>query len=154
MRFWDTSAILPLLVTEKESVLCRRLLEDDPEMLVWVLTPTEIYSACYRKVREGMLGEDVISDVRSRLMVLETCWSTVVSFEVVQAIATRLLAVHPLRAADALQLAAALVAFEERPIGAEFVSLDARLNHAAQREGFQILPDDPANRSASPCACK
>ena len=54
--------------------------------------------------------------------------------------AARLLAVHPLRAADALQLAAALLWCEEQPHGEGFVSLDARLREAAGKEGFAVLP--------------
>ena len=56
--------------------------------------------------------------------------------------AARLLAVHPLRAADALQLAAALVWVEEQPHGERFVSLDGRLRDAAAREGFTLVPAD------------
>ena len=54
--------------------------------------------------------------------------------------AGRLLATHPLRAADALQLAAALVWCDEAPQGETFVCLDERLSAAARREGFAVLP--------------
>ena len=54
--------------------------------------------------------------------------------------AARLLAVHPLRAADALQLAAALLWCEEQPHAEGFVSLDAKLRDAAHKEGFSVLP--------------
>jgi uncharacterized protein len=47
--------------------------------------------------------------------------------------------VHPLRAADALQLAAAVVAAERDPPSLEFVSLDDRLLEAASREGFRTV---------------
>ena len=52
--------------------------------------------------------------------------------------ALRLLRVHPLRAADALQLAAALVAASEEPADLELVSSDARLSAAARQEGFVV----------------
>jgi len=58
----------------------------------------------------------------------------------VRARAQRLLAVHRLRAADSLQLAAALVWCRERPIGVGFVCLDDRLCGAAVREGFTMEP--------------
>lgn len=48
--------------------------------------------------------------------------------------------VHPLRAADGLQLASALAAAEENPSSMGFMCFDARLNQAASREGFTILP--------------
>ena len=54
--------------------------------------------------------------------------------------AARLLDLHPLRAADALQLAAALDWCEERTAGAGFVCLDQRLRAAATREGFDVYP--------------
>jgi predicted nucleic acid-binding protein len=54
--------------------------------------------------------------------------------------AQRLLRVHPLRAADALQLAAALTAARGDPSMLELVCLDQRLTEAAHREGFRVLP--------------
>ena len=52
--------------------------------------------------------------------------------------AIRLLRIHPLRAADALQLAAALTAAAEEPADLEVVSSDARLSAAARQEGFVV----------------
>jgi hypothetical protein len=49
---------------------------------------------------------------------------------------------HPLRAADALQLAAALIWVEEQPHGESFVSLDPRLRDSAAREGFTLVPSE------------
>lgn len=54
--------------------------------------------------------------------------------------AGRLLAAHPLRTADALQLAAALAWCDDVPRGESFVCLDERLREAARREGFAVLP--------------
>jgi hypothetical protein len=53
--------------------------------------------------------------------------------------AERLLRVHPLRAADALQLAAALLVFGDKPRGRSFVTLDDALLQAARREGFDAI---------------
>jgi hypothetical protein len=47
-----------------------------------------------------------------------------------------LLRVHPLRAAGALQLAAAYLVAERRPSTLEIVTLDDRLRHAGRKEGF------------------
>ena len=52
----------------------------------------------------------------------------------------RLLGLHHLRAADALQLGAALVAAYDQPLGSALVTLDARFADAARREGFRVLP--------------
>jgi uncharacterized protein len=50
------------------------------------------------------------------------------------------LATHALRAAEALQVAAALTWCDESPRGERFVCLDERLKQAARREGFDVLP--------------
>lgn len=140
MRFWDSSAIIPLLVSEEETKRCRALLEQDPEMLVWTFTLTEVFSALYRKVREGILAETHLPKIMERLKHLEECWSEIIQIETTRRKAHRLLAVHPLRAADALQLAAALLAFEDHPEGESLVTFDKNLALAARREGFQVLP--------------
>jgi uncharacterized protein len=49
------------------------------------------------------------------------------------------LRVHPLRAADALQLAAAFVAAERRPSSLEVITLDEWLANAARKEGFALV---------------
>jgi predicted nucleic acid-binding protein len=56
--------------------------------------------------------------------------------------AIRLLRVHPLRTADALQLAAAIAAAEDHPATLPFVTLDERLAQAAEREGFPVARPD------------
>jgi len=53
--------------------------------------------------------------------------------------AERIVMEHPLRAADALQLGAALVAADGDPQSLELVTLDRRLAEAARREGFPVL---------------
>jgi len=67
-------------------------------------------------------------------------WRPVTAIEPVRARALRLVRTHALGAADALQLAAALVACGERPEALPFVCLDDRLRDAARREGFPVLP--------------
>ncbi len=62
--------------------------------------------------------------------------------EALRAQAERALAVHPLSAADALQLASALTWRREPARSAELVCLDERLRDAASREGFALLPTD------------
>jgi predicted nucleic acid-binding protein len=52
--------------------------------------------------------------------------------------AVRVVRVHPLRAADAMQLAAAMTAAKMRPSSLEFVTADRRLAAAAAREGFTV----------------
>ena len=140
MRFWDSSALVPLIISEKETSFCRSLVEKDADILVWMLTPTEILSALHRKARAGGLPPLALDGGKILLSDLENRWSEVIQIELVRQKAARLLAVHTLRAADALQLAAALVAFEDQPEGEELVTFDKNLAEAAKREGFRVIP--------------
>ena len=74
------------------------------------------------------------------LRALALSWDEILPSEAVRGIAQRLLRVHALRAADSLQLAAALVAAERDPASLPLVSLDQRLGEAATREGFTVEP--------------
>ena len=139
MRFWDASAIVPLIATENETGDCRALLAEDSDIVVWLLTPVEVISALTRRLREKSLKSVEFSRSKEQLAVLEKAWSEVISIERVRERARRLLETHPLRAADSLQLAAALLTSEENPQGFSFVTLDQRLGSAAKREGFHVL---------------
>lgn len=139
MRFWDSSAIVPLVCAEAESRRCRFWLREDPVVIVWSLAATEVISAVARKRREGRLERPAFTVAKRRLQKLEDAWSEVAEIDAVRARARRLLEIHALRAADALHLAAALVAFEERTAGLAFVTFDTRLGDAAEREGFTVL---------------
>ena len=139
MKFWDTSAILPLLLEEKNSEAILGLLHADPDVIVWCLCEVEIESGISHRMREGFSREDE-SGARSRLRLLSERWNEVVSIDLVRRRALRLLRNHPLSAADSLQLAAALISCEERPEDLGFVCLDDRLSDAERREGFNVLP--------------
>ena len=138
MRFWDTSALVPLLLAEEASVVCQRLYREDPLCVVWWGTEVECVSAVARLEREGALSAAQASATLRRLDDLAGRWLEVQPVAMVRTTARRLLRVHPLRAADALQLAAALVASEGDPASLPFVSGDARLRDAATREGFVL----------------
>jgi hypothetical protein len=139
VRFWDASAIVPLLVEEPTRAALLALLEHDPVMLVWWASPVECASALARREREGALALAEATDALERLRSLGATWQEVLPSEAVRTSAQRLLRVHPLRAADSLQVAAAIVAAEGEPATLEFVGLDQRLNDAATREGFRVL---------------
>ena len=141
MRFWDSSAVIPLCVSEPHSARSRTLLQEDADVAVWWATRTECVSALTRQLREGDLSLAGYRAARRVLGALAETWSELLSSETVRGTAERLLAVHPLRAADALQLAAALMWCGGRPFGHRIVTLDARLHDAATREGFDALPD-------------
>jgi hypothetical protein len=131
--------VVPLVVEETTSKACRHLLRADRGQLVWCLTRAEIVSALWRRRREGLLGEAEVQKAERRLDLLSDRWSEVDAVVVVREAAERLLRIHPLRAADALQLGAALVALGPRTRGRAFVALDDALLRAAEREGFTAL---------------
>jgi hypothetical protein len=139
MRFWDSSAVIPLLLDEGQSTEMLRLYDADGAQTVWCLTEVEAASAIARKAREGTVAERE-NAARSQLRFLRERWIEVSSLESVRARALRLLSIHSLRAADALQLAAALVSCDERTESLPFVCLDDRLADAARKERFPVLP--------------
>lgn len=140
MRFWDSSAVVPLLVPELASERLRRLHALDPVLLTWWSAEVECVSAIARAERAGRLSATAVGDGLRRLLALRRGWHEIEPGEEVREAAKRLLRVHDLRAADALHLAAAFVAAEGRPASLELVSLDDRLRRAAAREGFPVLP--------------
>ncbi len=143
MKFWDSSAVVPLLVPEGMSGSVQRLYEDDPVMAAWWATEIECTSAIARRLRLGQLPEDVAAEGFIRLSALRGGWHEVEPSEELRESARRFLRVHDLRTADALQLAAAVYVAEARPSTLEFVSLDDRLLAAARREGFPTTKPTP-----------
>ena len=139
MRYWDSSALVPLLVDEATSASTGALFGADPQVVTWWGTAIECVSALARLEREGALDLAAVRQASGRLDALELAWSEVQPSERVRALASRLLRVHPLRAGDALQLAAALVAAEGHPASLVVVTLDDRLAVAAEREGLRVL---------------
>jgi predicted nucleic acid-binding protein len=138
VRFWDTSAIVPLLVEEPMARAVTAALEVDPEIGVWWATSVECTSAIARQEREESLGTAEVSAALARLDALTRAWDEVLPSARVKSTADRLCRTHPLRAADALQLAAAIVMADGEPSALSFVTLDDRLGVAATREGFPV----------------
>lgn len=141
MRFWDSSALVPLLVGEEATERMLALYRQDPEVVAGWTTPVECASAIARLERQGDLAPATATEAFERLDALAPSWIEVEPRDEVREIARRLLRVHPLRAADALQLAAAILAAERRPATLDFVTLDDRLADAARREGFRLPPN-------------
>jgi predicted nucleic acid-binding protein len=113
-------------------------------MLVWWASEVECVSAIARLERQDDLSGEATLSALERLDALAGGWHEVQPVEAARRTARRLLRVHSLRAADALQLAAAIVASEDQPASLELVSLDDRLIDAARREGFTV--HEPAGR--------
>jgi hypothetical protein len=142
VRFWDSSAIVPLLVAESSSAAVMAEYERDPELVVWWATEVECVSALARLEREGSLDGPSMVDALERLNALVQAWQEVQPIVRIRQTAIRLLRVHGLRGADALQLGAALAAAEDQPASLPIVTLDDRLGQAAEREGFRVVNPD------------
>lgn len=139
MRYWDSSAILPLVVGELRSAEMLALIDTDPAIVTWWGTRVECISALARLEREQSLALPGMRAAIARLEALSREWMEVPAIDDVRTQASRLLRTHALRAADALQLAAAIVASDFEPSAMVFVSLDVRLSAAAEREGFPVV---------------
>ena len=142
MRFWDTSALLPLVVAERGTPRVERWIRSDPHVLVWTLTRVELLSALARRRRDDPGAARALAGARREVLAAWERWSEVTAVDVVRRHAERVVETYPLRAADALQIGAALVASEERPGTMEFVTFDRVQADAAGREGFRVLGVD------------
>ena len=138
MRFWDTSALVPLLVAEDATAAAQEAYDADSVMIVAWTSYVECASGLARAERDHLLSLDETTVAFERLEALCAAWREVELTGAVRDLACRLLRVHRVRAADSLQLASALLAAERRPASLEFVTRDARLETAARREGFPV----------------
>ena len=145
MKFWDSSAMVPLIVDEEETDYCLKTLSHDQEMLIWCLSRLEVMSALCRQVRDKTLSDTEFQKAKTRMNDLIERAYEVKAIEKVKQRALRLLEVHPLRAADACQLASALVASQEDPGRLAIVCFDQRLKKAAIKEGFVVNPGKDEN---------
>lgn len=139
MRFWDSSALVPLLVSEDTSEALEALFQEDQDVAVWWGTEVECASAVARLERMGKLTSAETSEAFEELQELARVWHLIDPVETIRVSAKRFLRVHDLRASDALQLAAAFLAAEGRPASLEVVCLDDRLVTASQKEGFKVI---------------
>ena len=108
-------------------------------MLVWWGSAVECVSALARLERAAALDAKGTALASNRLTQLANSWHEIEPSEIVRESAMRFLRVHPLRAADALQLAAAFIAAERRPPSLEVITLDEHLAAAARKEGFVLV---------------
>ena len=133
--------MIPLISEESTSDVVGDLLRGDPEMSQWWGTWFECAVAISRLKREGNLDEGSEGEARAALDGLAADWTEIEPTDDVRLSAAILSQDHPLKTADALQLAAALRWCEGDTNAAEFVCLDNRLRNAAKSEGFVVLPE-------------
>jgi predicted nucleic acid-binding protein len=139
VRFWDTSALVPLVVTERGTALAERLLGEDPGVVVWTLTRVELLSALARRGRAEPRAARRLAAARREILGAWPRWSEVTDVDSVRRHAERAVETHAIRAADALQIGAALVAADGEPGSLDFVTFDASQGEAAEREGFRVI---------------
>jgi uncharacterized protein len=140
VNFWDTSAIVPLVLEEPSTPTADTLFEDDPDVLAWWTTRAELLSALARRVREGRIKPAKLDSIMARADAIWSKTSIIGPEPAILDITQRLLFAYPLRASDALQLAAAVAIVDGRPDEIAFLSFDHRLRAAASAEGFAVLP--------------
>jgi uncharacterized protein len=140
MRFWDSSALVPLVVQQPLSPEVERWIAKDAAVVAWTLTPVELVSALRRLVRDGALAEQGAREAEGLARELIARAHIVSDVERVKTTTIRVLRVHALRAADALQLGAALAWSDGHAEGAILHTFDKRLAEAASREGFHVIP--------------
>lgn len=138
--FWDASALIPLFIEESRTGTVRKIIDHDNAVTAWWGSPIECCSAFARLRREGYLKTEEEDRMRHLLYLLSDAWTEIKPGKEIRDTAERLLLTHPLRAADSLQLAAALVWSGKKPKGFPFVCLDQKLRMAARNEGFAVLP--------------
>lgn len=140
MKFWDSSALVPLLVSESTSGFLEDLFRYDADVVLWWATPVECVSALARIPRERKFSPSDVQRAHGLLDLLLRGAFEVQPDDEIRKMAQYFVGKHRLRAADSLQLAAAIFFCEEQPRGFSFVCLDDRLSLAAMLEGFRVEP--------------
>lgn len=136
--FWDASALVPLCVTERATPVVEAL-SAQYYMAVWWSTPVEMRGAFARVVRMGQLTPYEHVQAQVVLDGLRSVWREVDPSEKLREQAERLVDRFPLRAADAQQLAAAMVWCGGRTKDRVFISGDSQLLDAARQLGFHAV---------------
>jgi predicted nucleic acid-binding protein len=139
VRFWDASALVPTFLEETSTPEVQSWQAADPGVTIWMMTRVEVISAIARKKRERPELAVLWNRAMRELHQAASTWTQISDAVAARLNAERIVVDHPLRAADALQLGAALVAEDGERQSLELVTLDRRLADAARREGFPVL---------------
>jgi predicted nucleic acid-binding protein len=140
VRFWDSSALVPLLIEEPHSPRVEKLGRDQVPMAVWWGTLLECTAALIRRARGGGITTAECEYGLGALDAMRQYWFVMGPDTALREAAVRAARLHGLRAGDALQLAAALDWVGGRPAGEQLVTFDEDLGAAARLEGFAVLP--------------
>ncbi|MGH9425967.1 MAG: type II toxin-antitoxin system VapC family toxin, partial [Terriglobia bacterium] len=131
---WDTSGIVPLCCFQSRSSRARQTSRIHSRQVVWWVTAVEAVSSFNRLKRDGHLTQKEFRQALERLEHLRKLWNEIQPTEEVRRRAERLLSSHKVRAADALQLSAALVWCGNHPRGRALIGADNDLLDAAEGE--------------------
>ena len=140
MRFWDASALVPLLIAEEATSIVSECSSEDERIVTWAWSRVEVVGAIERRVREGSVSRAERRNVLERFHAFANSWDEITDLVAVRSKAIPLLARHPIRAADAGQLGAALLFNETTPGVLAFVCLDRRLSITAELEALRVIP--------------
>ena len=130
---------MPLCCFQPQTARARRTARAYPRPVTWWATAVEATSSFHRLLRERALTAAGCQQALNRLEYLRRRWNEIQPSDEVREGAERLLGVHKLRAADALQLSAALVWCSRKPHGRHFIGADGDLSKAAEAEGFTMV---------------
>ena len=140
LAFWDSSGLVLLVTHQRATPAARAIRRAFPRFVVWWGARLEVRSAIARLRRDGLLDPVGAAQAISKLEALCSGVAEVAPSREVRARAEQLTGVHDVRAADALQLSAALEWCTERPRGRVLVCFDKRLAVAARDAGFDVRP--------------
>ena len=140
VRYYDTSALVKQYLQEAGSKLVLELLKSGEKVYTASLTYAETHAAFSRRTREGRLTRETTKRLALRFDKDWESYDIVVLSENVFRLARQMLYRHPLRSADAIHLASALLLARRSPRSSwSFVCADGRLCDAAKSEGFQPI---------------
>lgn len=135
LAFWDASALVPLCVGQSTTPRATSFYKKCAAV-IWWSTPLEIASALARLVRMKHLDpQDWVKCRRLAQDLTDSCF-VIQPSDSLRSQALQLVETYDLRAADALQLSAALEWCEGVPTAA-FLTADQRLRDAAALRGFE-----------------
>lgn len=138
MRYWDTSALLPLLLKQRCSENIREIIKEDKAISTSWISKVELSSAICRLEREGHISEIELDSLLRRVdMLIQSC-CIVHPSEKLSDRAMRALRSHSIKSLDAIQLASALIVSKDVTNNFEFITLDKQLGNIARKEGFIV----------------
>jgi predicted nucleic acid-binding protein len=136
VKFWDTSALVPLVLDEPSSRSMRQLLSSDANVAVSFISGVELQSAIAR--RTGNDEPHTRLAASQFVVALSHGWTVADDYVQIVAGGKQVASRYGLRAGDAIQLASALSLGHDARM--PFVTLDQELRAAARAEGFLVLP--------------